>query len=49
MTQKTTSFDDFAIVAVGRNDYSILFWFMSKDEAARRMNNSDLSEKGGSI
>ena len=47
MRQKITSFDDFVIVAVGRNDYRILFWSMSKDEAARRMNNSDLSEKGG--
>ena len=30
MTQKTTSFDDFEIVAVGKNDYKILFWFMDK-------------------
>ena len=39
MTQKSTSLEDFAIVSVGRSDYRILSWFMSKDEAVRRMKN----------
>ena len=42
MTQKSMSFDDFANVTIGGNDYRILFWFI---EAVRRMTNSDLSEK----
>lgn len=40
MTQKSVNFDGFAIVAVGRNDYTINFWFMSKDEAVSRMKNA---------
>ena len=37
------SFDDFANVTIGGNDYRILFCFI---KAVRRMTKSDLSEKG---
>ena len=39
------TFDDFAIVNVGRNDYRIPFWFMLEVEAVSRMKNSGQSEK----
>ena len=42
MTQRSASLDEFEY---GRNAYSILFWFMIKDEAVSRISNSDLSEK----
>ena len=39
------NFDGFAIITVKRNDYRILFWFMSKDEAVNKLDNTNLSEK----
>ena len=44
-TQKSMNFDVFAIATIGRNYYSILFWFISKDEGVSRMNNDILNEK----
>lgn len=46
MTQRSASLDKFEY---GRNAYSILFWFMIKDEAVSRISNSDLSEKKGRL
>ena len=42
---KAISFNDFAIVFVGRNDYRTDFWFMSKDEAINLLKNADLTGK----
>ena len=43
MIYKSVSFNDVALVASGRNDYRINFWFMTKKEAVDRMENADLS------
>ena len=45
MTQKSTSFNDSAIATIGRNNYRINFWFMTKSEAMDSMKNTDLKEK----
>ena len=45
MTQKSMNFNDAAIVTVERNCFRILYWCKMKGEAAKRMKNSDLSEK----
>ena len=37
MTQKSISLDDFAIMTIGKNDYRVNFWFMTKSEAVNRM------------
>ena len=42
--QKVKSFDDFAIFSAKRNDYRILFWSISKDEAMILLNNTNLKE-----
>ena len=39
------SFNDVAIVTVERNYFRILYWCLMEGEAAKRMKNSDLSEK----
>lgn len=39
------SFDGFVIVTVRRNDYRIIFWFISKNKAVSKMNSANLSEK----
>ena len=49
MTQKSLCFDDFAIVTVGRNDYRINSWFMTKSEAVHRVKSVDLSKKTGQL
>lgn len=49
MTLKLMNFDSFAIVTVWKNDYRILFWFMCKDEAVNKLNNTNLSEKSGQL
>ena len=41
------SFNDVAIVYVKGNTYRIHFWYMSKDDAIRIMNNSSLLDKIG--
>ena len=43
--QKVTSFNDAAIVYVKGNASRIHFWYMSKDNAIRIMNNSNLIKK----
>ena len=43
--QKVMSFNDAAIVYVQGNDSRIHFWYMSKDNAVRIMNNSNLIKK----
>ena len=43
--QKAMSFNDVAIVYVKGNTYRIHFWYMSKDDAIRIMNNSSLLDK----
>ena len=45
MAQLSMSFNDAAIVTVGRNDYRIHFWDMNESEALNRMKISSLSEK----
>ena len=48
ITQKSISYD-VVIVTVGRNDYQIHFWILTKDEAVSRMKNADLSETTGQL
>ena len=43
--QKAMSFNDVAIVYVKGNTYRIHFWYVSKDDAIRIMNNSSLLDK----
>ena len=45
LLQKSVIFDDVSITIIGKNDYRIHFWDMTKDEAVSRMKNSDISEK----
>ena len=47
MMQKAVNFNDATIVSVKDSGYRIHFWYMSKDDAIRIMNNSNLNEKGG--
>ena len=49
MAQKPMNFNNFDIVSVGRNDYRIHFWFMTKSEAENKMKKVDLSEKSGQL
>ena len=49
MAQKPMNFNNFDIVSVGRNDYRIHFWFMTKSEAENKMKKVDLSEKRGQL
>ena len=46
MIQKSVSFNDVAIVTIGRNDYRIHFWGINK-KAMNRMKNANVSEKSG--
>ena len=45
--QKVMNFNDVAIVSIKGSDNRIHFWYMSKDDATNRMNNSTLNEKMG--
>ena len=45
--QKATSFDDVAIISIKENNHRIHFWYMSKNDAIKLMNNSSLNEKTG--
>ena len=45
MSQKSKSFDEFATVFVGRDNYIINFWYMTKNEATDGMENSHLRKK----
>ena len=45
--QKTMTFNDVAIIYVKGNAYRIQFWYMSKNDAIRIMNNSNLVNKKG--
>ena len=47
--QKAINFNDVAIVSIKRSDYRIHFWHISKDNAINIMENSNLSEKSGSL
>ena len=47
LIQKATNVNDVAIVSIKVNDYRIHFWYMSKDDTIRIMNNSSLNEKTG--
>ena len=47
--QKAVNFNDTATVSIKRNNYSIHFWYMSKDDAINTINNSILNEKTGSL
>ena len=42
MTQKSTSFDDVAVVTLRGNGYRMNSWFMTKKEAVDKMKNADL-------
>ena len=44
LMEKTTSFDDVAIVSIKGNDYRTHFWYMSKDDAINIMKNSNLKK-----
>ena len=41
------NYNDVTKVSIKRSDYRIYFWYMSKDDAIRLMNNSNLNEKSG--
>ena len=45
LMQKAMSFNNAAIVAVKRNNYRIIFLYMSNDEAIYLLRNADLTEK----
>ena len=45
--KKAIKFNDVAIVSIKGRDCRIHLWYMSKDNAANMMNNSDLNEKSG--
>ena len=45
--QKAMNFNDIAVVSVKGNDYRIHFWYMSKSNAIRIMNNSNLVDEKG--
>ena len=47
LMQKAMDFNDVAIAPIKGNDYRIYFWYMSKDNAIKIMNNSNLNEKAG--
>ena len=49
LIQKAMNFNDVAIVPIKGNDYSIHFWYMSKDDAINIMKNSNLNEKRVSL
>ena len=49
MTQKSLSFNDFAIDTAKGHGCRINFWFMNKSQVVDRMKNADLSEKSGQI
>ena len=49
MTQKSITFDGFAIVAIVKNVSEINFWFMTKSEAVNRMKSADLIEQSGQL
>ena len=43
--QKAISFNDVAIASIKGSDYRIHFWYMSKDDAIKIMNNFNLNEE----
>ena len=45
--QKAMSFNNIAIAYVKGSVYRIHFWYMSKDDAITRMNDSNLIDKSG--
>ena len=47
LMQKAMSFNNVAVVYVKRNGYRINFWYMSKDDAIKIMNGSNLDDKRG--
>ena len=47
LMQIAMNFNDVAVASVGRSDYRIHFWYISKDDAISVTNNSNLSEKRG--
>ena len=47
LMQKVISFNDVGIVYFKGSAYRIHFWYMSKDNAIRVMNNSNLVDKKG--
>ena len=47
LMQKAMSFNNVAIVYVRENAYRIHFWHMSKDDAIKIMNGSNLVDKRG--
>ena len=49
LMQKAISFSNVAIVYVSENAYRIHFWYMSKDDAIKIMNGSNLVDKRGAL
>ena len=45
LKQKDMNFNDVAIVSIKGNDYSINFWYVSKNDAIVLMTNSNLKDK----
>ena len=45
--QKVMNFNDVARVSVRSSNYTIHFWYMSKDDAINIMKTSNLNEKRG--
>ena len=49
LMQKAMSFKDFAIVSIKGSIYRIHFWYMSKDDTMSIMQNSNLTDKKGTL
>ena len=47
LMQKAMNFNDIAVASVKENYYRIHFWYMSKSNAIRIMNNSKLVDEKG--
>ena len=47
LMQKVMNFNDVAIVSVKGSHHRIPFWYMTKDDAIKIMNNSNLIDKKG--
>ena len=47
LMQKAMSFNNIAVVYVKGNAYRIKFWYMSKDDAINKINDSNLVDKRG--
>lgn len=49
LIQKATSFNDLGMSCVKRSNFTIHFWYITKDEAMNLLRNADLTEKSGTL